>query len=525
MGKHKLKIVVSIIVLVFTAFGLRVYQLGQKSFWYDEACSISFACRDIWSIFSDHYLLRPLYFVFLNVWSHLFGVNEIIIRMPSVIFGVLSVLLIYKLGKELFGSKTGLIAAFLLTFSYYHIVWCQQARNYSLLVVLSLASSFYFFKMIRSKKYVDYCAYAVFTSMAILTSAIAVSMLLPQYFYYFARKQLFYRKWWLHAQAFVCIILLFLSITVFIMKNSVTEDISVANAMIPGIHSLRIFLGVFSYGGGKVAQAATAGIESRPSFNQMTLLVLFLLFYLAGIFMSRKHDKINFKVVLYLIIWQWVPLILFFLYYIFSGISLFSVKYFAWAIIPYYLVISIGIASLKKVTVICLVMSFCVLFNLPSFKQYYKPYNYLSWRELSSYLKPNLNSNDIIILYPLEQTAPFWLYFSMNDLSLLGDIGNGVAGKGIKINGVWRDRFLCGENLIWGVERYRTAYFIDELSSFVNLLKGRESFWLIVSRGWIPESEFAMFIDYFSSNFVCTGTSNYPFEGLKLYRFTFKEAA
>ena len=67
--------------------------------------------------------------LFINIQSlflRLFAVREPwVLRFPSTIFGTLTVLGIYLLARELFGAKVGLLAAFLLATSFWHLVFSR----------------------------------------------------------------------------------------------------------------------------------------------------------------------------------------------------------------------------------------------------------------------------------------------------------------------------------------------------------------------------------------------------------------
>src|SRR3972149_8169918 len=83
---------------------LRLVVINQ-SLWLDEAIG-AIAARD----FSYSKILRefmlsdnhpPLYYLFLKAWVSLFGFSEVSLRMPSVLFGVGTIYLVYKISKSL----------------------------------------------------------------------------------------------------------------------------------------------------------------------------------------------------------------------------------------------------------------------------------------------------------------------------------------------------------------------------------------------------------------------------------------
>ena len=67
--------------------------------------------------------------------------------------GSLSVLLIYKFGKELFNKNAGLIAALIMAVSVFQIKYSQEARTYSLIVFLTLLSNYFFLRLLSGYKF------------------------------------------------------------------------------------------------------------------------------------------------------------------------------------------------------------------------------------------------------------------------------------------------------------------------------------------------------------------------------------
>ena len=134
--KNRLKTPISLIVILFLGLILRLINLGQ-SFWLDEGAQVIESSRPFWQQFdlaADFH--PPLYHLLLHFWM-LLGKSEVIIRIPSVLFGVLSVFLIYKTACRLGSKNAGLLAALFLAVSPYHIWYSQEARPYSLFIFLS----------------------------------------------------------------------------------------------------------------------------------------------------------------------------------------------------------------------------------------------------------------------------------------------------------------------------------------------------------------------------------------------------
>ena len=77
----------SVIFLVFlVAAGLRLWHLGFRDLWYDEALSLQIRGM-FFEEQSASYLAHhpPLYFIFIDLWVRFFGSSEFSIRFPSFI--------------------------------------------------------------------------------------------------------------------------------------------------------------------------------------------------------------------------------------------------------------------------------------------------------------------------------------------------------------------------------------------------------------------------------------------------------
>jgi mannosyltransferase len=132
----------ALLAITLLALFLRLHLLGQDSFWGDELASVRRAQMD-WDAFWE--LMRgipamALYYALLRFWI-LLGDSEFTVRILSVIPAVVTVPLVYFMGKRLFDPRVGLIAALLLAMNAFHIQYSQEARSYSLLILLVTLSS------------------------------------------------------------------------------------------------------------------------------------------------------------------------------------------------------------------------------------------------------------------------------------------------------------------------------------------------------------------------------------------------
>ena len=131
------------IFLFLVAAFLRVYCLGAESAWVDETGTVTIA-RLPFSLITGYVMNYdvhpPLIYLLLNPVIQIFGESEWVIRMPSVIAGSLAVPLFYRLVSRMVDRETAFFSAILFAVSNFHISYAQEARQYALLVFLSIVS-------------------------------------------------------------------------------------------------------------------------------------------------------------------------------------------------------------------------------------------------------------------------------------------------------------------------------------------------------------------------------------------------
>lgn len=86
--------------------------------------------------------------LFMKGWSFVAGRSEMAMRFPFVLFGTLSLLLIYVLGKQWFNEKTGLFAAGLMAVLYFPIMNSEFARPYSPGLLISLLVGYFLYRVL-----------------------------------------------------------------------------------------------------------------------------------------------------------------------------------------------------------------------------------------------------------------------------------------------------------------------------------------------------------------------------------------
>jgi uncharacterized membrane protein len=154
------------LTLLFGLF-LRLVNLNQ-SLWLDEAiqawAASSFSLGDLLFKFMPTDVHPPLSYLVSFLSGKLIGFSESSLRMPSVIFGVLTIYLTYKLA-QLIKLKNPIIPTLLLATSGLHVYYSQEARMYSLATLLVCLSLYYLIKSLKNSQ--NFIYYFIFTLLAI----------------------------------------------------------------------------------------------------------------------------------------------------------------------------------------------------------------------------------------------------------------------------------------------------------------------------------------------------------------------
>jgi mannosyltransferase len=149
--------------IVVLGAALRLTALGYKSFWLDEIASVVIARmpgNSFWWWLWHNEGNMALYYVMLRPWLHI-HLGEATVRLLSVLPGIAAIPLFYLLGRRLFGRRVGLLAALFLALSTCSVVYSQEARGYSWLLLGVITSTSLFVQLIERPTYAMACWYAL----------------------------------------------------------------------------------------------------------------------------------------------------------------------------------------------------------------------------------------------------------------------------------------------------------------------------------------------------------------------------
>ena len=157
-----------LLLILFLACILRFYELpnNPSGLTWDEA-ALGYNSYSLLQTGRDEYgtLLplnlksfgdwKPAFYVYLDIpFVAILGLNELAVRFPSAIFGILGVLGIYLLVNELFKKKSlALLAAFFLAISPWHIQFSRPAFEANVALTFNIFGVYFFLKGLRNKKW------------------------------------------------------------------------------------------------------------------------------------------------------------------------------------------------------------------------------------------------------------------------------------------------------------------------------------------------------------------------------------
>jgi 4-amino-4-deoxy-L-arabinose transferase-like glycosyltransferase len=208
--------------IILLAFILRMYRSDTYGIWFDEKATLLisqgiameganqhdvfdkidnpyFTPREFWKpkTFADFSEAvqrsdighSPAYYAVLWIWEEIFGLSDLSIRFPSIIFSTLTVLLLYFFTKRHFrldpesATRLALISALIAAIEPLFIAQSHIARNYSMTFFLTLLTTHVFLIIMEKEQkkkasmrlYLGYCA---LIAISILSHYLTVTVFL-----------------------------------------------------------------------------------------------------------------------------------------------------------------------------------------------------------------------------------------------------------------------------------------------------------------------------------------------------------
>ncbi len=154
-------------VILSLSIILRMANIISEQLWHDEGGTIFYVnstMDEFWRQVIEE-VAPPLYYLLLKGWVTIFGTSIFATRLLSVIFSVLTLPILYLLGKEIKNEKIGLIIIFLFSISPFSIWYANEVRMYSFLQLIFTIDLYFAIKCIKypndTKNYVFFAIMGV----------------------------------------------------------------------------------------------------------------------------------------------------------------------------------------------------------------------------------------------------------------------------------------------------------------------------------------------------------------------------
>ena len=140
--------------LIALAFALRLFHLDKQSLWFDEIVIVALAKMSWYDGFiaalGQGMQLTPVFHGIIKLWL-LVGDSDWLLRFPAVLFNVLTLPLLFHLGRLYFDKSVGLLATFLFAINPFQIWYAQELKLYALLPFIAAGAMYSFCQMIRTR--------------------------------------------------------------------------------------------------------------------------------------------------------------------------------------------------------------------------------------------------------------------------------------------------------------------------------------------------------------------------------------
>src|SRR5208282_3127666 len=373
--------IVLLVLLTLAAAWLRLLHLGGKSLWLDEGATVALA-RASWQHFAwvwwyGEANLQTVYFLLMRGWVH-GGLSEAWLRLPSALFGIASVPLMFVVARRLVSAGAALASAALLAFSPAHVYYSQEARSYTLTIFLVLMSSYFFVRAVEEGRRKSWALWTVFSILAFYSHDFAALVLVAQVFSLLFRKTS--SATW--TRVTFCGLL--------ILAAALPGLTYVFRASPENLHFIWM------------PQATPKEIWHLAGFfggsGVKTFLALIL--WIAGlvaIARTRRPDSADFWRGMFVVSWALLPLVITALVSLLHPILM--QRYLIFSLPAVIMLAAVGMTALRKMYVgVVLVVALCAM-SIPSIMQgYHKPRE--DWRAASNAILASAQSGDAVVFFP-----------------------------------------------------------------------------------------------------------------------------
>ncbi|NQT89694.1 MAG: glycosyltransferase family 39 protein [Candidatus Omnitrophica bacterium] len=464
-------------LILALAAALRLYNLGAESIWYDEISVVNRMTRGLsYLLYGGHQ--GPPHFLVMRLFTGVFGVSAAALRLPSVIFSLLSLALIYKLAFRLFNEKTALVSALLFAISPFNIFYSQDASYYSLYLFLALLSVWLFVKILYEDEsgYAGAIGYVIVSILACLTSVLSILIIFVQNIIFFLRKKTFSRRWiFLQLVIFLSVVIWFTVMSgAYFTRETEFFHARTGWIQMPDSASLIDTFKTFCYGGERYG-GSDVTVSLTPAWIPIALSSILTVFFFIGLLRSKDYTK-----ALLLLLWIVVPISVLYVYSVLVR-PLYVIRYLIYCVPAFYITVGIGIADIRnRYLRLGMVLAIVLMMAVP-LQAYYAQDLKIPWRDIIADINSQSRKGDLVIVSEAKQVQLFGYY---------GEDGALYFGKAPEALGANLDLIRGGT--IHQLGKYSLVGVNDasQLSSVPirTFIENNNRLWLLLTR-WSRNSE------------------------------------
>lgn len=401
--------------LMAVAFLLRAAFLNVRGLWFDETFSVAVAqlpWLQGWQLVARTDAHPPLHYQLLHLWIRL-GDSPQVIRSLSVVWGVVTVAVVYRFSKHLGGRRLATVSAILVSTSALAIHASVEARMYSLLTLAAAMATLSLWQATNRTSLWWWIAYSFAMAVGFYTHYLSF-LLVPAHCVFivsFRQRSSSAALWFVAALAGAAVAYIpwWPHLVYQVIQGRANSTLSGAMPAAAPLDMLAVssFGGyVFGLGGYLVGQA-------RWSWWQLLPFVPFIGLVLLG----ARHQQRGGAQVLLLATWT-VPIVLLLVASLVRGVHHAFTRYASF-VEPFYAimlaqgVIAIAAGSRRRIALAVAALAFVVVLNLmvlarESSDPRYQPHD---WAGATKYVDQQWQPRDALILYPPTTRLAFAYYF------------------------------------------------------------------------------------------------------------------
>jgi hypothetical protein len=168
---------VAIGLAALTAVAVVIRVIALRGIWIDEAISVQQArlpWHEMLATLQANDVHPPFFQAIMWVVVRVVGSGALALKLPSILAGMAMVPVMYITGKALYDRRTGIVAAVLASVAPFLVWYSQEARMYSLFMLLATLAVFGQVQALRRGRVVDWAIFVASTAALLWTQYFAV---------------------------------------------------------------------------------------------------------------------------------------------------------------------------------------------------------------------------------------------------------------------------------------------------------------------------------------------------------------